>query len=96
VDLSDYHEELTSAVLDYDGLTPSDEKRDNASVLLANISGVMPIEGMTPAQIKPLTQVKDGSVSKALKDLVTRGERDSGGTDERERQVLSPGITRGP
>lgn len=76
VDLTDLHEDVTSAVIMYEGLAPKGGAggTDNASVLMQNVSGVMTSKGMTFSEIKGITQVKPGSVSDALRTLVRRGE----------------------
>ena len=69
VDMSDLVEGLSSAVVVYDGPGGS-EKETNHMKLWAVIEGMTPI---TPAQIRTMKIIKDGSVSAALKQLVEEG-----------------------
>ena len=71
VGLDEFSEGLTSAVLKYDGLSPSKDGKSNADILWAAIATIIPQQGWPLKEFKN-KGVKDGSVFKALQDLVLR------------------------
>jgi len=73
VDLSDLAEDLTSAVVEYEGLAPSGDG-DTLDTKLWNATHMLiPDTGWTAKQFKDSAVIKSGSVSKALKSLVLKG-----------------------
>lgn len=73
VDLSDLSEDLTSAVVEYEGLAPSGDGQGYDMKLFLAASPVMSDLGFTTKQFKDMAVIANGSVSNALKSLVLKG-----------------------
>ena len=73
VELEEFHEDLTSAVLVYEGLAPSSDGKSNSDKVWDAAVNIIPPQGWTQADFKKLKVIKDGSMSAALKDLTNRG-----------------------
>ena len=87
VDLSRFSEGLTSAVIVYDGLAPSSDGRSNPDKLWGILVGLLPPEGWQLKRVKELKVLPDGSVQKALDDLVTRGLLEKDGSAYRKAGI---------
>ena len=84
VDLSDYAEGLSSAVLVYDGLAPSKDGPSNSDKLFNATKGLIPSQGWQLKEFKGTKILADGSVQAALKDLVARGLLEKDGSAYRK------------
>lgn len=73
VELDEFSEGLTSAVIKYDGLAPSSDGLTNADKLWAACATIVPATGWTAANFKNTGVLKEGSVHAALTDLTNRG-----------------------
>ena len=72
VDLSSFAEGLTSAVLQYDGLSPNKEGKSNSKTLLAAVITIIPPQGWPQHEFEN-KGVPKGSIHKSLQDLVLQG-----------------------
>ena len=70
VDMSDLKEDLSSAVVRYEGIAPSGKNVPSSDTVFDAIQGMLPV---TPAVVKSMNLIPAGSVSAALKSLVVQG-----------------------
>ena len=82
VPLEEFSEGLTSAVIKYEGLAPTSDGKSNADILWASCATLLPPQGWPLKDFKN-KGVKDGSVHKALSDLVLRGILEKDGSNYR-------------
>ena len=73
VDLSAFHEGLTSAVLAYDGLAPNSDGKSNSDKIWDAAHHIIPAQGWALKNFRQMGVIPDGSVHAAVTDLVNQG-----------------------